>query len=56
MEERENIPGGGNALYFGAITRLGKVEAGNTTTDYDPDEIKRQVTISMHWPPWSGTG
>ena len=30
----------------GAVNRLGNVEAGNTTTDYDPDEIKRQVTIS----------
>jgi elongation factor G len=40
----------------GAITRLGKVEAGNTTTDYDPDEIKRQVTISTALAPleWNG--
>lgn len=30
----------------GAINRLGSIEAGNTTTDYDPDEIKRQVTIN----------
>ena len=30
----------------GAINRLGTIEAGNTTTDYDPDEIKRQVTIN----------
>jgi elongation factor G len=28
-----------------AIKRLGKIEAGNTTTDFDADEIKRQVTI-----------
>ncbi|HHX87212.1 MAG TPA: elongation factor G [Firmicutes bacterium] len=36
------------ALLFssGAINRLGSIEAGNTTTDYDPDEIKRQVTIN----------
>src|SRR5205085_116359 len=28
-------------LYLsGAITRLGRVEDGNTTSDYDPDEIK----------------
>ncbi len=37
------------ALLFtsGAVNRLGKVEAGNTTTDYDPDEIKKQVTINV---------
>lgn len=41
----------------GAINRLGKVEAGNTVTDYDPDEIKRQVTISTSLAPleWKGT-
>ncbi len=39
-----------------AINRLGKIEAGNTTTDYDPDEIKRQVTINTALAPleWSG--
>ncbi len=37
------------ALLFtsGAVNRLGKVEAGNTITDYDPDEIKKQVTINV---------
>lgn len=30
----------------GAITRLGKVEEGTTTTDYDPDEIKRHISVS----------
>lgn len=41
----------------GAINRLGKVDAGNTVTDYDPDEIKRQVTISTSLAPleWKGT-
>lgn len=29
-----------------AITRLGKVEEGNTTTDFDPEEIKRKISIS----------
>ena len=29
----------------GAIERLGKVEEGHTTTDFDPDEIKRQMTV-----------
>ncbi|NLL62530.1 MAG: elongation factor G [Candidatus Atribacteria bacterium] len=27
-------------------TRLGKIEAGNTVTDYDPKEIKRGITIN----------
>lgn len=31
----------------GAIKRLGKVEEGNTTTDYHPEEIKRKVTINL---------
>ncbi len=30
----------------GAINRLGKVEEGSTTTDYDPDEIKRHISVS----------
>jgi small GTP-binding protein len=29
-----------------AIERLGRVEDGNTTTDYDPEEIKRKISIS----------
>ncbi len=31
----------------GAINRLGRVDDGNTTSDYDPDEVKRQITISL---------
>jgi elongation factor G len=30
----------------GAVTRLGKVDDGTTTTDFDPDEIKRKITLS----------
>lgn len=30
----------------GALDRLGKVSDGNTVCDYDPEEIKRQITIS----------
>lgn len=29
-----------------AITRLGRVEEGNTVSDWDPDEIKRTISIS----------
>ena len=36
------------ALLFasGAIDRLGKVDDGTTTSDYDPDEIKRKISIN----------
>lgn len=36
------------ALLFsaGAIDRLGKVDDGSTTSDYDPDEIKRKISIN----------
>jgi elongation factor G len=40
----------------GAIKRLGKVEEGATTSDYDPDEIKRQISINLSLLPcqWKG--
>ncbi|MDY6917449.1 MAG: elongation factor G, partial [Chloroflexota bacterium] len=40
----------------GAITRLGKVEQGNTTSDYDPDETKRSISIYLSMIPceWRG--
>ena len=31
----------------GAITRLGKVDDGSTTSDYDPDEVKRKISINL---------
>ncbi len=31
----------------GAITRLGKIEDGTTTTDFDPDEIKRKISLNL---------
>ncbi|GIW08841.1 MAG: elongation factor G [Dehalococcoidia bacterium] len=39
----------GEALLFatGAITRLGKVEEGNTVSDYEPDEQRRRISISL---------
>ena len=30
----------------GVIDRLGKTSDGNTVSDYDPEEIKRQISIS----------
>ncbi|HHX75431.1 MAG TPA: elongation factor G [Firmicutes bacterium] len=40
----------------GAINRLGKVDAGTTTTDFDAEEIKRQITINTSLAPveWNG--
>jgi elongation factor G len=40
----------------GAITRLGKITEGTTTSDYDPDEIKRQISINLSVLPcpWQG--
>ena len=40
----------------GTITRLGKVEDGTTTSDYDPDETKRQISINLSILPcqWKG--
>ncbi|MFQ5790205.1 MAG: elongation factor G [Acidobacteriota bacterium] len=37
-----------SAILFdaGAVNRLGKVEEGNTVTDFDPDEIERQISLS----------
>jgi elongation factor G len=31
----------------GEIKRLGRVDADNTTSDYDPDEIKRKISINL---------
>ena len=31
----------------GVINRLGKVDDGTTTSDYDPDEIKRKISINL---------
>ncbi len=40
----------------GAINRLGRVEDGTTTSDYDPDEIKRTISINLSLLPceWKG--
>ncbi len=40
----------------GALTRLGRVDDGTTTTDFDPDEIKRKISIntSVAYADWKG--
>ncbi|HTU01652.1 MAG TPA: elongation factor G [Candidatus Sulfotelmatobacter sp.] len=46
------------ALLFsaGASNRLGRVDEGTTTTDFDEDEIRRKISIStaMAWAEWRG--
>ena len=46
------------ALLFraGAITRMGSIEDGNTTSDFDPDELRRQMSVSVAVAPleWQG--
>ncbi|TDA69811.1 MAG: elongation factor G [Clostridia bacterium] len=37
----------------GAIKRMGRVEDGNTTTDFQPEEIKRRVTTTLAVAPCS---
>jgi elongation factor G len=41
----------------GAITRMGTVEDGNTVSDHDPDEQRRQISVSLAMAPveWEGT-
>ncbi|MCG0275916.1 MAG: elongation factor G [Thermosediminibacteraceae bacterium] len=36
----------------GAIDRLGKIDEGNTTLDYDPEEIKRKISICLALAPF----
>src|SRR5579885_1652183 len=46
------------ALYdTGAVTRIGKVDEGTSISDYDPDEIKRHMSINLTVVPveWRGT-
>jgi elongation factor G len=41
----------------GAITRMGSVEDGNTVTDFEPEETKKQISVSVALAPieWRGT-
>jgi elongation factor G len=40
----------------GAVTRLGRTDDGTTTTDFDPDEIKRKISINaaVAYVDWKG--
>ena len=41
----------------GVLSRLGKVEEGNTVSDYDPEEIRRKISVSTAVCPleWEGS-
>jgi elongation factor G len=41
----------------GAITRMGKIEDGNTVSDHDPEEIRRGISVSLSLSPveWRST-
>ena len=47
-----------DAMLFtaGAITRMGKVEDGNTVSDFEPEEVKKQISVSLAMAPveWNG--
>jgi elongation factor G len=40
----------------GAIGRLGRVEDGTTTTDFDPEEAKRRISVSLAMAPFEHDG
>ena len=42
------------ALLFtaGAISRMGKVEDGSTVTDFDPEEARRRISVSLALAPF----
>ncbi len=40
----------------GALKRMGTSADGNTVCDYDPEEIRRQISISTAVAPWSTRG
>src|SRR3954467_2015656 len=46
------------ALLFcsGTINRQGRVEDGSTTTDFDPEEVKRQISVSVAVAPFEFDG
>src|SRR6185436_10525210 len=35
----------------GAVTRMGKVEDGNTVSDHDPEEVRKGISVSLSLAP-----
>src|SRR5919197_2458472 len=46
------------ALLFtaGSITRMGRIEDGNTVSDHDPEEIRRGISVSLSLAPFEWDG
>src|SRR5437667_3515442 len=40
----------------GTVNRIGRVEDGTTTTDFDPEEVKRGISLSMALAPFEHDG
>jgi len=40
----------------GVINRLGRVEEGNTVADYDPEEVRRKISVNTSVTPWEWEG
>jgi elongation factor G len=40
----------------GAINRMGSIEEGNTVSDYDPEEIRRRISVNTSVTPWEWEG
>jgi len=40
----------------GAVTRMGRVEDGNSVSDFEPEEVKKQISVSLAMAPieWEG--
>src|SRR3989454_664645 len=58
LKDRGHAGPAAEAMLFaaGAVTRLGRVDDGSTTTDFDPDEIRRKISIntSIAYCDWKG--
>ncbi|MBV8692696.1 MAG: GTP-binding protein, partial [Actinobacteria bacterium] len=40
----------------GAINRVGRVEDGTTTTDFEPEEVKRTISVALSLAPFEWEG
>ncbi len=40
----------------GATNRMGTVEEGNTVSDYDPEEVRRKISVNTSVTPWEWEG
>ena len=52
----QDLPGRGPAVTAGAIPRLGRVEDGTTVCDFDPEEQRRRISVSLALAPFEHDG